>query len=86
MKKLIYALGLLAIFAACRQPPDPAFCWTCTQRFYYNSTDTTPTIIKSDTTRLCDMKQSDIDQHEASNGGQIYSSYTKDGIRCVREQ
>lgn len=75
----------MATMSACRQPPDPAFCWRCTQRYIYNSTDTTPTIIKVDTTQLCDLKQSDIDQHEASNGFQIYNTYTKDAMLCVRQ-
>ena len=76
----------MALIAACRQPPDPAFCWTCTQEYIYNSTNDTPTIQKTDTTILCDMKQSDIDQHEASNGPQIYNSFTKKQMRCIRQQ
>jgi hypothetical protein len=86
MKKIIFALGIVAILASCRQPPDPAFCWQCTQRFIYNSTDTTPTIIKFDTLRQCDQKQSEIDQFEANNAAQIYNTYTKDAMRCVRQE
>ena len=86
MKKLIYAFGLLSLLAACRQPPDPTFCWTCTQRFIYNSTDTTPTIVRVDTTIQCDKRQSEIDQIEASNQEQIYNTYTKGAMLCIRQQ
>ena len=85
MKKIIFALGIVAILASCRQPPDPAFCWKCTQRYIYNSTDTTPTIIKFDTLNKCDQRQSEIDQFEANNAAQIYNTYTKDAMRCVRQ-
>lgn len=86
LKKVLYVFSIVALLASCRQPPNPAFCWTCAQRFIYNSTDTTPTIVKYDTTRLCDQTQDEIDQHESVNGAQIYNTYTKDAMRCVRDQ
>jgi hypothetical protein len=86
MKKLIFTLSALAILASCSQPADPAFCWTCTQGYIYNSTDTTVTTQKVDTTHICDYTQSEIDQHEANNPGQIYNTYTKQPMLCERDQ
>ncbi len=85
MKNLLYTLGVAAFLISCSQPPDPSFCWTCTQEYIYNSTDTTPTIQKRDTTKICDYTQESIDQHEAANGEQIYTTYTKKPLRCVRD-
>ncbi len=85
MKKGLITLGVVAFFMSCSQPPDPAFCWTCTQEYIYNSTDTSPTIQKRDTTKLCDMTQENIDQHEATNGEQIYNSFTRKPMLCVRD-
>ena len=86
MKKLLFVIGAVVILNACVKAPDPAFCWTCSQYIIINSTDTTPTIQRFDTTRLCELTQNEIDQHEASNGVQMYSTHSKDAMRCVRDE
>lgn len=86
MKKLVFTLAAAALLVSCSQPADPAFCWTCTQGFIYNATDTTPPIQKVDTTKICDYTQSQIDQHEANNPGQIYNTFTKQPMGCERDQ
>ena len=86
MKKLLFVTGAVVLLNACVKAPDNKFCWTCSQYYIYNSTPDSPTIQRFDTTHLCDLTQNEIDQHEATNGPQQYQTYSKDQMRCVRDQ
>ena len=85
MRKAIFILIAISLVISCKKK-EATFCYTCSQKYTYRATASSPAYSTVRDTQYCDKTYEDIVSIENDAPGvetQLYTSYQ---LECVRQQ